>query len=247
MLGELDFRHPLFAPFADPRYSDFTKIHFWKYRRIDPAALPQARVLAKFDSGEPAVVEVPVGKGRVVLLAAGWQPAESQLALSSKFVPLLYTLLETSGAAPPPVVQYQVGEQLPLAALQTGNPQNLALRAPDGSQVSLSQAQPLLLTMPGIYSITSEQPGKISKFAVNLDPTEELARLGVPLARGASEVAMETRRKLALQDEQMESRQKLWRWIIVAAVVILLLETWLAGLTGRRMSAAVATQESGGS
>jgi len=31
MLGDVDFRHPLFAPFADPRYSDFTKIHFWKY------------------------------------------------------------------------------------------------------------------------------------------------------------------------------------------------------------------------
>jgi hypothetical protein len=255
MLGEVDFRHPLFAPFADPRYSDFTKMHFWKYRRVDPAALQQARVLAKFDSGDLAVVEVPVGKGRVVLLVSGWQPAESQLALSSKFVPLLYTLLETSGAAPPPVVQYQVGEQVPLAALQAGNAQSLTLRAPDGSQVNLSQAQPVLLTMPGVYNIYSEQPRKISKFAVNLDPAEsrtaplaaeELTRLGVPLARGASEVATETRRKLALQDEQMESRQKLWRWIIVAAVVILLLETWLAGLTGRRMSVAGATQELGG-
>src|SRR5207244_3720624 len=31
MLAEIDFRHPLFAPFADPRFSDFTKIHFWQY------------------------------------------------------------------------------------------------------------------------------------------------------------------------------------------------------------------------
>src|SRR5207249_1425782 len=35
MISEIDFRHPLFAPFADPRFSDFTKIHFWKYRRLD--------------------------------------------------------------------------------------------------------------------------------------------------------------------------------------------------------------------
>jgi hypothetical protein len=33
LLGEIDFTHPLFVPFANPRYSDFTKIHFWKHRR----------------------------------------------------------------------------------------------------------------------------------------------------------------------------------------------------------------------
>jgi hypothetical protein len=265
MLGELDFRHPLFAPFADPRYSDFTKIHFWKYRHIDPAALPQAHVLAKFDSGDPAVLDMPIGKGRIVLLASGWQPSDSQLALSSKFVPLLYALLETSGAAPPPNAQYQVGEQLPLSELQAGDNAHLVLRTPDGTQLTLSQTQHVLLSMPGIYSLISDPPIKISggaesptrplRFAVNLDPAEsrtaplpaeELARLGVPLASGVSEVAIETRRKLALQDAQFENRQKLWRWVIAVAVVILLLETWLAGRTGRRIGVPAATQELGG-
>src|SRR5208282_4585634 len=32
LLGEVDFNHPIFAPFADPRYSDFSHIHFWKHR-----------------------------------------------------------------------------------------------------------------------------------------------------------------------------------------------------------------------
>ena len=132
---------------------------------------------------------------------------------------------------------------------------------PDGSKVSLSQTQQVQLLMPGIYSLVSdsgraEAPTRPQKFAVNLDPTEsrtaplsaeELARLGVPLARGVSEVAMETRRKLALQDAQFESRQKLWRWVIAGAVVILLLEIWLAGRTGRRLSMPAATQELGGS
>ena len=89
MLGEVDLRDPLFAPFADPRFSDFTGIHFWKYRHIDLASVAQARALAKFDSGDPALVEVPVGKGRVLVLTSGWEPQDSQLALSTKFVPLL--------------------------------------------------------------------------------------------------------------------------------------------------------------
>lgn len=247
MLGEIDFRHPLFAPFADPRYSDFTKIHFWKYRRMDAAAVPQARVLAKFDNGDPALVEVPVGKGRVILLTSGWQPTESQLALSSKFVPLLYALLETSGAAPPPVVQYQVGDQVPASGLQAGG-STASLKNPEGREVGLIQGEPVLLSSPGIYTVNSEPSGKVSKLAVNLDPAEsrtapiaaeELARLGVPLARGASELAMETRRKLALQDEQLEIRQKFWRWVIAGTVLILLLETWVAGRTARTSAEAV--------
>ena len=81
MLARIDFQHPLFAPFADPRFSDFTKIHFWKHRRFDAAALPQARVLAHFDDRDPAVVEVPLGEGRRdssrEQLAAQRQPARA--------------------------------------------------------------------------------------------------------------------------------------------------------------------------
>ena len=33
LFGEIDFSHPIFAPFADPRFSDFSRIHFWRHRR----------------------------------------------------------------------------------------------------------------------------------------------------------------------------------------------------------------------
>ena len=32
----------MFAPFADSRFSDFTRIHFWSYRKLDPAGWPFA-------------------------------------------------------------------------------------------------------------------------------------------------------------------------------------------------------------
>src|SRR5439155_5244032 len=146
MLAEIDFRHPLFAPFADPRFSDFTKIHFWKYRRLDTAAIPGARVLAKFDSGDPALLEVPLGKGRVFVLTSGWQPEDSQLALSSKFVPLLYSLLELSSPAAPLPGQHHPGDPIPPIAARSVTPSNV------------------FFTAPGIFTFGSNQ------FAVNLDP-----------------------------------------------------------------------------
>src|SRR5262245_3697485 len=94
MFGEIDFQHPLFAPFADPRYGDFTKIHFWHHRRIDLQSFGNSRVLARFDDRDPALVEIPLGRGHVFVLTAGWQPADSQLAVSSKFVPLLGGMLD---------------------------------------------------------------------------------------------------------------------------------------------------------
>ncbi|OHB65610.1 MAG: hypothetical protein A2Y77_11010, partial [Planctomycetes bacterium RBG_13_62_9] len=97
MLDRIEYNHPLLRPFSDPRFGDFTRIHFWKYRRIDISGIPAARVLASFDSDDPAWFEVPVGRGSLLVWTSGWRPADSDLALSSKFVPLLYCALEYGG------------------------------------------------------------------------------------------------------------------------------------------------------
>ncbi|MDO8541596.1 MAG: BatA domain-containing protein [Opitutaceae bacterium] len=238
MLSEIDFRHPLFAPFADPRFSDFTKIHVWRYRKLDPAAVPNARVVAKFDSGDPAVVEVPLGKGRVFVLTSGWQPEDSQLAVSSKFVPLMWSFLEMSGSVAPVVTQYYVGDNVPLPA-EAGS---TAVKAPDGTSAALATgaAEFAATRQPGIYEFTGAKP---QRFAVNLDANEsrtapldpdELQDLGVPVAKVAAAPTETRENKALLQGLEAENRQKLWRWFIVATLAVLLVESALAGWTARR-------------
>ena len=63
LLGEIDFSHPLFVPFANPRYSDFTKIHFWKHRSFKLKEPATTKVIAGFDNGEPAILERMAGPG----------------------------------------------------------------------------------------------------------------------------------------------------------------------------------------
>ncbi len=95
MWTKIDFEHPLFAPFADPRFNDFTKIHFWKHWQV--SSLPEnGKTIATYEDESPAIVETNVGTGKLWLLTAGWQPSESQLSLSTKFVPLV-TKFFTSG------------------------------------------------------------------------------------------------------------------------------------------------------
>ena len=199
--------------------------------------------MAKFDSGDPAVIEAPVGQGRVLVLTSGWHSDDSQLALSTKFVPLLYSALDYSGAASAPPEQFHVGDVVPLGSSLPGGGQGWVLHAPDGSELNLSPGETNFsrTVMPGIYSGASP-PGR--RFAVNLDaaesrtaplPVDEFERLGTPMARASATVARETARKVQLQTAELEGRQKLWRWFIVATLAVLLMETWLAGRTARRL------------
>jgi hypothetical protein len=243
MFGEIDFRHPLFVPFADPRFSDFTTIHFWKYRRVDPGKVPNARVVAKFDNGDPAILDIPVGKGRVVVFTSGWRPADSQLALSTKFVPLICSILELAGGTPAATTQFHVGDTLLLDPAQTAG----IINFPDGSSLKLAAGETNFTqtTMPGVYQVKTGTNEK--RFAVNLDPMEsrtmplpldELDRLGAPVAKApVSNVTSITNKKLWSQSTEVESRQKLWRWFIAATLGVLLLETGIAGWTARKQSA----------
>ncbi|HXC98716.1 MAG TPA: BatA domain-containing protein [Verrucomicrobiae bacterium] len=252
LFGMIDFNHPLFAPFADARFNDFTKIHFWKYRRVDAAKLPGARVLAKFDSGDPAVLEIPRGNGRLLVLTSGWEPADSQLAVSSKFVPLLYSTLDLSGGIHTTLAQFHIDDEVNLAGLMPGvTTSAISVKKPDGTMVQLAAGETRFsdTDRPGIYSVTTLQPP--IRFAVNLDgaesrtamlPGDELQRLGVPMK--AREVALSTQveQKRRLHDAELEDRQKLWRWLTLTALVVLLGETFVAGWLTRRTAVQTGAQ-----
>jgi hypothetical protein len=244
LFGQIDFSQPLLAPFADARFSDFTKIHFWKYRHVDLSSFTNAQVLAKFDSGDPALALIPAGKGRILLFASSWSPRDSQLALSSKFVPLMFTTLEHSVHAPSLVLQYLVGDVVSLAGFKQSTSKASASAQPDLVILPNGEKQPTQgglfaeTQLPGIY-----QFGEV-RFAVNLDPAEskidplpldEFRELGVPLAGNSPvQTAAAIQRQRHLLATEMEGRQKLWRGFIIAAIGFLLFETWLSNRLSRR-------------
>ena len=232
MLSDIAFDHPLFAPFAAPQFNDFTRVRFWQYRRIPPAALGDARILARFEKGEPAVIEKVQGRGRVVILASGWGPADSQLARSSKFPPLMAALLDTPGRSADLPAARVVGSKVPLPEGAT------SIRKPDGSTIKLASGASMFdgASEPGVYLVQTARGPR--EFAVNLDPSESrtsplepetLERLGCRLASSEAKVEAGREATRQLQIQELEGRQKLWRPLILAAIAILIVETWLAG------------------
>lgn len=208
LLANLDFDHPVLQPFARAGIRDFTKIRFWKHRRLIMTPSETSRVVATFDDESPAILEHRVGEGAVVAFLAGWRPEESQLALSSKFVPLLYSLFDHAGYSIRSAPTLYVGETA--------------------------------YTSPGFYE--EEKGGQNLLVAVNLDPAEgrtfafdpaiDFAALGIPLLDPAAPVVapeLSGSDKVRVKAEQKEEKQKLWKWLILAALLVLLIETWLAG------------------
>jgi hypothetical protein len=241
LLGEIDFTHPLFAPFADPRFSDFTHIHFWKHRRLDLPPGAQARVPAKFDDGSPALAQIPVGRGNLLVLAAGWNPTDSQMALSSKFPPLMQAMLDWSGAGGAARFQFQTGDAIPAPVPAGGAP--VQWEKPDGTKAARAAGAPFSDTDgPGIYTATFGDRHR--RYAVNLPLDEsrtapmspdELARLGVPLQAPSQIPAAQVRTvQRHLQQAELENQQKVWRWLIVAVLAALFGEIILSGWLARR-------------
>lgn len=242
MLGEIAFDHPLFTPLAGAQFNDFTRIRFWKHRVIDPAALGgEARVLARFEDGSPALLTRRVGKGDLYVLASGWGPADGQLARSSKFVPLMTTLLEGPGTALPGDALHRVGDRVPLPAAAAS--EERSVRKPDGTSVTIEPGSDRFdgADAPGVYAV--EAGGVRRPFAVNLDPAESrtaplppeaLEQLGCRLA-GRTPRSEERAREQARQlyNAELENRQQLWRWPMLAAIGVLIVETLVAGRRGR--------------
>ena len=250
MLADLDFDHPVLAPFARAKVRDFTKVRTWKHRSLTlpESAEERVRVLAEFDSGDPAWIEVLRGEGSVFAFLSGWEPRESQLALSSKFVPLVYAILGQGGFSATESKPVYVGDPLPISGPAT-------VTLPDGSSVGVEDGVTTFFRtdQPGFY--TAKVEGAEDRiFAVNLTPSESridpvdpvaaLGDLGVAVETDAAasaealanlDPAEAEKQKKRLEAEEKEDRQKLWKWLVLAVLLILILETWLAG---RRKGAA---------
>ncbi len=248
MLSEIDFRHPAFAPFADARFQDFTKVRVWKHRSMDLRSLPAARVVARFDDGDPAFVEFPAGGGRALVLTFGWHPEDSQLALSTKFVPLIYAVVNAGSVVGETVTAVLVGDSYTLPAVPADRAkETIQLRRPDGTEIAVTggTAQFADTMVPGIYSFSAA--GRVHRFAVNVDPMEsrtrqvgldELPRIAAVVtvpAAGPSVIGQSGQSKTLEVAAEIESRQKLWRWAIAAALAVLLIETLTAGWMARRI------------
>ena len=239
MWSKIEFSHPLFAPLADPRFNDFSKIKFWSHRKVQGGS-DRWRTLVRFDDGNDALIEKSMGEGKLWILAAGWQPRDSQLALSTKFVPLLNGFYSGRSYRDDSPSQYLLGNSLPFTPSATAR-----IESADQATIAFQQQEDALaLKSPGFYRFIEGET--VQEFAANVPPSEsstqpltddELERYGVQLGSRDEPLAAQTLQRQQ-QDVEREGRQRLWRWILLTVLGLIAAESALSGYLRRRNAAA---------
>lgn len=155
VMSWVDLDHPIFVPFQGTRFNDFSALRFFNYMQLEIGE--GAQVLARFDDESPAMVEVPVGGGRLMIWPFALQLEWTNLPKNPRFIPLLYETLSYLGDLQEGAAAWEIGERIPLQALVVdesgqgtirlpGSPEDLEIRLDD---TELSEQ--LLLKAPGFF------------------------------------------------------------------------------------------------
>jgi hypothetical protein len=115
-LAPADLRHPVFRPFAGAS-ATLGLVRFRTAARIDGAG---CQTLARFTTGENALLECAAGDGRALVLASDLDNRWNDFPLHASFVPFLHEAVRYLSGARARATEYLVGEAPPGVPRQPG-------------------------------------------------------------------------------------------------------------------------------
>jgi len=260
-LSGMDFGHAIFEPFRAPRSGDFSSARYYSYRTL--RAAKDASVLARFDTGEPALVERSAGRGRVIVYASTLDLNWNDLALKPMFLPFVHQLgRHLSGFKEQPA-WLTIGQVLDVDAAEVaaGATSGAAARAgvqrtiltPSGQRRELAPpnapapgatpaAAAIELTDQGFYEIrgAGREAGPVIVAASNVDLAESnLDRMDpqeLVAAVTGNGTSGATPAQDVLPDEAQELAQRVWWYLLFAGILLLITETVIAHRLSRARS-----------
>lgn len=252
-LSGMDYGHAVFEPFRAPRSGDFSSARYYSYRAL--TAAKDASVLARFDTGEPALVERMAGRGRVMVYASTLDLNWNDLPLKPMFLPFVHQLgRHLSGFREQPA-WLTIGQVLDVdaAEIAAGATSGSAARSAAGRTILTPSGQRRDLAVPaasangappaaaalelaeqGFYEIrgAGRETGPVIVAASNVSLAESnLDRMdpqAIVSAVTGNGTAGSTTAGDVLPDEAQELAQRVWWYLLFAGILLLIAESWLA-------------------
>lgn len=180
----LGYQHTLLSLFRDQEQSGLVNAPIRRYFRLLSQTDSQAKVALGLSSGDPIVVEEPIGRGHVVLVATSADVSWNMLPVLPSYVPLVHELLNLAVRGRDSDRNIGVGQSLvgDLARGSapreiedpTGEPHAVRVQSDDDSWQFSETLQ------SGIYTARFDSPDATRTYAVNVDTTESnLAKIGL--------------------------------------------------------------------
>jgi hypothetical protein len=198
-LAPADVRHPVFRAFA----SNVATLGLIKFRQIAAIRGASCHPLARFSSGEAALLECAAGEGRVLVWASDLEARGNDFPVHATFVPFMHEVI-TFLAGP-----RRHGQDFAIGRQPTGLP-----------------AEPGLRTLPGNARLVAVNVDTRESEGARLTPEQFAAAIvPVPPASEAAGAPIDPREREA---QQQEARQNLWRYAILIMIAALVAESVIA-------------------
>lgn len=231
-LGALDAEHPLVASLArEPGGAGLARVRVRRAFRLEPSPRGGQRAVLRYDDGSPALVEAPLGAGRVLLWTTTIDRDWTDLPIRPGFLPLMQQVARYLGRAPLAGAHHDVTVGMRSEVTPPPGTTELRLRiAPEGATRRWGGAAlrggrviEVLADQPGFYRLSAVvgdevRPLQNESFAANVDLAESQLAAGTLPARAARGGATAGPAR-----QQIE----LWHAVGLLALLLLLGESWL--------------------
>lgn len=230
MVADMDRRHPVLLPLVGEWNVRFSGYWFAQ-------AYEDATVLMEFDNGAPALLERHVGAGRVLLFTSSLDTEWNNLPLQSLYLPFLHESMGYLAQIGTKERAYQIGDVIDLAGLADGSSE-LSVTNGAGDSIALD-GESMLYSASELGFIEASSANGSQVFAINSAPEESvLTRVAVSAVQDAvtnadTQPVQSERVRTAELVAQLEGNQRLWWWIFLLAMVLLLAETRISNTTYR--------------
>ena len=245
------YRHPIVQPFRGRGEAALLTTPIFKYYKLTPPKNSPAKTVLAMANGDPLVVEEPIHRGRVVLVATSAEPRSSWTAMPlwPSFVPLVQEIVAWCAGGDWQQPNLLAGEPLDVLTVGSVAEAPLSVQTPDGRSRPITlhptDDRPALryadTTQSGIY-VARLGANRSETFAVNVDTAESdltpisAERIAEATCGRASVLAIRLRgRTSAAPHVAMPARpgSGLHVGLLYAALGLLFAETFLGWKMGR--------------
>ena len=247
-LDPLEYDHPIVKPFLGNERAGLLTTPVWSYFQLTLPENAAAKVVLALEDGSPLIVEAPVHRGRVVLVATSADVSWTAMPMLTVYVPIVREILKFAVRGRFQERNLTVGDALGESLPAHSSDVPLTLHTPDGQSRPLSvSSHPNQASwsysdtyISGNYAAELGPPiSRRHVFAVNVDPVEsELAKIspeelqidewpGVQFFHQAGPRQVADRPVAGVG-----RRSQLPKWLLYMAMAMLFLETYLARRLG---------------
>ena len=136
-----DLNHPIVAPFRGNPNAGLERAVTLEYFQVKVPPASPARVVLRFDSGDPAIVERQVGLGRSVLVTTSTDVSWSAWPVHPTFPPIIHEMVRFAAGGRSQERQRLIGEPLIRTLSSRETDAQVVVKTPDGSEHTLRPVQ----------------------------------------------------------------------------------------------------------